>query len=57
METLDHPATVNSAHLVVVKTNRQTDLLEQFNRGLAMMKANGTNNRLVDRFIRGGRLR
>ncbi len=52
VEILSHPATVNSAYLVMAKKTNQTHLIEAFNRGLAVMRANGSYGRLVDRFIR-----
>ena len=52
VEMLSHPATVNSAYLAVAKKTDQTNIIEAFNRGLALMKANGSYSSLVNRFIR-----
>jgi len=51
VETLDHPATVNSVYVVIAKQNNQSRILESFNQGLAAMKANGSYQRVVSRYL------
>lgn len=53
VEMLDFPATVNNAYLAVLKDARQRHLLQQFNRGLADIKADGTYQQIVDRYVQG----
>ncbi len=51
VDTLAHPAAVNSVYVVIAKESPYSWALERFNRGLAAMKADGSYQRTIARYM------